>query len=95
MGTLQPLSSWTPPWPGCRGDLMQAHSGFAQHLSTWYAHGCKPKLLSEVGPSSSLLVCVELKKICLESEFLGKCQLSHPLSLQLTHRHAEHTHSLQ
>lgn len=79
MGTLQPLCSWTPPWPGRPEDLTQAHSRFAQHLSTWCAHGRKPKLLSEVGPSSSLLVCVELKKNLFGIRIPGKMSALTPI----------------
>lgn len=64
------------------------HSGFAphqprQHLNICCAHGHKAKLPVQACPSSSLLVCVELKRkkksVWNHTEFLGKFQLSHPI----------------
>lgn len=83
--TLQPLSIRTTPWPGATEIPCRPHRGFASshsggHLNTWYAHGHEAPF--EVCPSSSLLVCVRLKKkknLFGITEFLGKCQLSAPI----------------
>lgn len=79
------------------------HSGFApnslrQHLNTWCAHGHKLKLLSEVCLPQACWSVLSWKKKNLFgiTEFLGKCQLSHPIvSGAGMHLTSEYTDSLQ
>lgn len=71
--------------PRVRGHLMQAPRGFApsrvrRHLNTWCAHGHRLQLLSEVRlPQACWSVESRKKNLFDITEFLGKCQLSHPI----------------
>lgn len=75
---------------GAREISRRPHSGFApnslrQHLNTWcaYGHNCSSLQKFALPQACWSVLSWKKKNVFGITEFLGKCQLSHPLSLEL------------